>query len=227
MDSPESALMLRELQAGGCWFAAPRYASAPSVILAALGPLIPSRNGDLHCDLVIHSKDSAPPASMSAKIGADGQPMHTDAAYDPCPPRYIVFRCLEPGEASCPTNVLVLDVDRLNKDRPGVLTKTIWIAHGGGRPPFYCPVMDVRQDEVRIRFDPLCMRPVHGRADATDEVREVLDCYSQRLSFDWEQGAMLVVNNWRCLHGRTNSGEMAPSRRLRRWNIGVDHGLVI
>jgi hypothetical protein len=227
MDPSDWAILLRELQGSGCWFRASGSASVPSDVLQALGPLALSRNGASHRDLLIHSGDSAPPQSMSAKTGADEQPMHTDAAYDPCPPRFIVLWCMDPGEAPCPTNVLILDADRLKQERPGTLTRTNWVAHGGGRPPFYCPVMDVRRGGVRIRFDPLCMRPIRACADAVDEVREVLDYYSHRVSFDWERGSMLIIDNWRCLHARGRGGHEAPSRRLRRWNIGVDHGLVV
>jgi hypothetical protein len=219
--------MLRELCANGCYLLLPYLAIEPSQILTALGARVPVRGKTPHRDLLIHTKHSAPRESMSAKIGAAEQPMHTDAAYNPCPPRYIVFQCLELGETCCATNVMVLDPDRLSKDRPEALAKTIWVAHGGGRPPFYCPVMDVRRGEFRIRFDPLCMRPIHGSADAIGGALEILGRYSRQVSFEWELGSILIVDNWRCLHARGQGGHGAPSRRLRRWSIGADHGLVI
>jgi len=89
-------------------------------------------------------------ASMSARTGADEQPMHTDTAYAPYPPRYLVFQCLDPGEAPCSTNVLVLDVGRLKVDRPQVLTKPI----GSPRrraPSFLLSCNDVRR--VRLGYD--------------------------------------------------------------------------
>jgi hypothetical protein len=227
MDPSELAIVLRELHGSGCWFSASLSAPPPIDFLPALGPLILSRDRASHRDLVVYSRASAPLASMSARTGEDGQPMHTDGAYDPCPPRYIVFQCLDPGEAACPTNVMILDVDRLSKDRPRALAEMNWVAHGGGQRPFYCPVMDILRGEVRVRFDPLCMRPIHRDADAIDEVIEALCRYSDRVSFGWRRGATLIVDNWRCLHARGHGARGALSRRLRRWSIGADHGLVI
>ena len=215
------------LRASGWWFIPPSLATAPADILAALGPIVPSREGALHRDLVPYPRAFAPRDSMSALTGTDEQPMHTDAAYAPCPPRYIAFQCLDPGEAPCPTLVWTLDVGRLKQDRPAGLTSIKWVTKGGGRPPFYCSVVDVQREEIRIRFDPLCMRPICGCIEAADEAEQLLCAYSRRLSFEWERGAMLLVDNWRCLHARGRGADSAPSRRLRRWSIGVDHGLVV
>lgn len=132
---PTGAEMISgELKASGWWLIPPGLATVPVDILSTLGPLIPSREGLPHRDLVPHKKTSAPHASMSATTGAGEQPMHTDAAYYSTSPRYIAFQCLEPGETSCPTRVWSLDLGRLREDRPAALTKTSWVAHGGGRP---------------------------------------------------------------------------------------------
>jgi hypothetical protein len=215
-----------ELKTNGWLHIPSALATSPVAILSALGPLIPSREGLLHRDLMPLKRDSAPPASMSSKTGPGEQPMHTDAAFYPTPPRYIAFQCLEPGEASCPTHVWTLDLARLKRDRPTLLTTAGWVAHGGGCLPFYCSVMEVRREETRIRFDPFCMRPICRRIDAVDKVKQALGDYSQHFSFEWKTGSMLIVDNWRCLHARGSGGEKAPSRRLRRWSIGVDYGLV-
>jgi len=71
------------------------------------------------------------------------------------------------------------------------------------------------------------MRPIDGRIQTVDEISQALDNYSQRFSFEWDLGSMLIVDNWRCLHARGRGGDKAPSRRLRRWSIGVDYGLVV
>lgn len=215
-----------ELKTNGWLHMPSALATSPVAILSALGTVIPSRDGLLHRDLIPLKRDSAPPASMSSKTGPGEQPMHTDAAFCLSPPRYIAFQCLEPGESSCPTNVWVLDLARLERDRPTILAGSDWVAHGGGYPPFYCSVMEVRRGEARVRFDPFCMRPICRRVDAIDEVKQALGHYSQHFSFEWKTGSMLVIDNWRCLHARGSGGEKAPSRRLRRWNIGVGYGLV-
>ncbi len=223
----ELAMIASGLRTDGWCFIPRGLTNPPTGVLSALGSLVSSPEGALHVDLIPRAKASAPHASMSARTGPDEQPMHTDAAYDPCPPRYIAFQCLEPGEVSCPTHVWALNLALISKERPAVLTNINWISHGGGRPPFYCPVMDVLRGETRIRFDPFCMRPICWHAETLVEAKQALENYSRRFSFDWERESMLIVDNWRCLHARGRDGDKAPSRKLRRWSIGANHGLDI
>jgi alpha-ketoglutarate-dependent taurine dioxygenase len=220
-------LIQRELEfIGWCWIP-PASATAPASILAYLGPLVPARkSGADHRDLEPYTRKRAPPASMSATTGTDAQPRHTDAAYFPRPPRYIALQCLEPGEVECPTHVWPLDLARLKKDRPKVLTEPRWVARGGGHTPFYCSVMEVQHAEVRVRFDPLCMHLMSGCSWTVDTAQSALASYSRRIDFIWERGALLIINNWACLHARGRGAGSAPSRRLRRWSIGVVDGLV-
>jgi hypothetical protein len=217
----------RDLESNGWCFIPPALATAPADILAALGPLLPfRRNGSIHHDLKPYRRDLAPRASMSAITGTDEQPMHTDAAYYPRPPRYIALQCIEPGEAPCPTHVWILDVGSLRRDRPAILAEPNWIAHGGGHTPFYCAMMDVQRGEVRVRFDPLSMRPRSGANQTVAEAEESLGRYTRRVDFHWKRGSLLIIDNWRCLHARGKGADKAPSRCLRRWSIGVGDGLV-
>ncbi len=226
MDSEESARLLQWLTSTGWLFIPGTLGIDPQGILSMLGPIIPTRWGSPYLDLVPHTKDSASPASMSSMIGMDEQPMHTDSAYSPLPPKYLALQCINPGEASCPTHVWEFDVDRLKGDRPTVMTDVRWIARGGGLSQFYCSVMDVERDEVRLRFDRCCMVPIDGDTGIASETSTVLEAYSRRLSVDWQTGSILVLNNWRCLHARGLGADKSPSRSLRRWNVGVEHGLV-
>lgn len=195
-------------------------------LLPLLGRLLPNHDGQYHCDLRPHTQETAPRASMSSFTGAGPQPPHTDAAFMARPPRYLVFECLHPGEHSCPTNVWSLDVSRLVHDGPDVLTAPGWLVSGGGKRPFYCQVLTAQGAEPWVRFDPCCMRPPSssGRG-ALDEAAKILAEYSTLRSFSWDRSALLIIDNWRCLHGRAGGGESAPSRRLRRWSIEAADGL--
>jgi hypothetical protein len=199
----------------------------PLAILEQLGPLLTiGPNGANYRDLKPYTKDAAPRGSMSSVTGTSAQPMHTDAAYIPLPPRYIALYCLEAGEAECPTHVWGLDLARLQHDRPNVLCQTTWVVQGGRNPPFYCSIADFQREQVRIRFDPLCMRPVSKQGDTVEKARDALLAYAERVDFQWERGALLIIDNWRTLHARGDGAERAPSRRVRRWSIGASSGLV-
>jgi hypothetical protein len=126
---------------GWVWLAAALNAD-PNTIAGLLGVSIPTRLGSCKViDLRPYSRDEAPRASMSALVGQDAQPMHTDAAYFSVPPRYIMFECIDPGETVCQTHVWTFDWNEMLKDQPDILVQPGWIAHGGGRTPFYCQVL--------------------------------------------------------------------------------------
>jgi hypothetical protein len=228
MVRPNLASLWRELEsAGWCWLPAASEREAATV-LGGLGRFLPARRdgGDSQI-FKPYSRETAPAASMSAVTGTDAQPMHTDAAYYPLPPRYIAFSCIDPGEAPCPTLVWPLDTGRVQRDRPTSLTKPEWFALGGGYRPFYCSVIEMQTRTVRMRFDPLCMQPISGSAQTTERAIDELAGYlADRVYFEWEYGALLIIDNWRCLHARGDGGKRSPSRRLQRWMIGVADGLV-
>ena len=178
-------------------------------------------------ELVPLAQAAARPGSLSSFTGAGAQPMHTDAAYVESPPRYLAFECVDPGESSCRTEVWVSDQTRLLAERPSILTTTRWVFHGGGRSRFYSPVLDTFQGLARIRFDRCCMSAAYKKDTTLDDVSNLLASYTQRVSFDWVLRGILIIDNWRCMHARGNGGELAPSRRLRRWYLGAQNGLGI
>jgi hypothetical protein len=212
---------------GWAWIPAALNAD-PNSLAVMLGASIPARrDGCKVVDLRPYSRSEAPRASMSAVVGHDAQPMHTDAAYFPVPPRYIMFECIEPGEADCLTHVWTFDWNKMLKEQPDILVEPGWIACGGRTAPFYCQVLTTTSNgEKFLRFDPLCMTPpsylVNPKA-----VSEELCRYADQLDFSWTKGDILIVDNWLCLHARGSGADRAPSRRLRRWSIGEANGLVV
>jgi hypothetical protein len=231
MNSSNLESIFRALTIRGWCFIPQELARDPFDIFNVLGPILSLPEGVAYRDLIPYDDNIAPAGSMSAgsmsaKTGTDAQPMHTDAAYNPLPPRYIALQCLEPGEEVCPTDVWAVDLARLTEERPEILTKPNWVARGGGRGPFYCSVMDVQCGEVRLRFDPFCMHAISNASHTINQARQVLCHYLQKFSIEWEKGSLLIIDNWRCLHARGSGADRAPSRRLRRWSIGVSYGLV-
>jgi hypothetical protein len=222
----ETSLLQSLLSEGWCLVPSD-LALKPTDILKNVGPLLPSRTSSRYYqDLRSYNKASAPQASMSATIGTDAQPMHTDCAYYHLPPHYIALQCLEPGEAYCPTHVWALNLMRLQKSDSAVMRRAQWLSSGGGIAPFYCSILDMQNGIVRTRFDPLCMHPVSGTSHVLVDVRKTLEDCSQQIEFGWKRGNLLIIDNWRCLHARGVGADRAPSRMLRRWLIGARDGLV-
>jgi hypothetical protein len=196
-----------------------------SSFLRELGPLIPadSENNEYR-DLVPYSRTTAPKASMSAFVGTDEQPMHTDRAHVPTPPRYVALQCINPGETSCSTSLWISDTEMLTRDRPQLLTNAQWV-FSGGQKPFYSPIVEWFRQQFRLRFDPCCMRPAGFCQKEISDACNLIKRYARLETVEWHSGTLLILDNWQCLHGRAVGSHEAPSRRLRRWYIGGRDGL--
>jgi alpha-ketoglutarate-dependent taurine dioxygenase len=213
----------RQLSLSG-WYKTPsRFGGVPTDILRTLGPPFRSHPSNTHHhDLRPYDKHLAPSGSMSATIGTDAQPMRTDGAFHHLPPRYIALQCIEPGEAYCQTHVWAVDTQKLLRESRATVTRPRWVSPGGVSRTFYSPILEIQSGKIRIRFDPLCMRPLRGTTDDLHEVRKTLEDCSQQFEVGWEPGDLLIIDNWRCLHGRGLGADQARSRRLRRWMIGTN-----
>lgn len=197
-------------------------------IAKSLGPTITdARTGSFFTDLMPYWIESAPKESMSSTVGTAEQPLHTDGAHLCEPPRYIILFCMDPGEAPCPTHVWQIDIQQLERDWPSLLSDPNWIFDDRLNPPFYSPILQSVRNILKIRFDPCCMRPAnHSGLRVTDALNE-LRKYTRRFAVQWNEGRAIIIDNWRCLHGRGAGSIDSPSRRLRRWYIGDwENGMV-
>ena len=210
--------------AGWCVLRSRHEGLALPKLSSLLDPSDPRRSSLPYRDLRPYSRENAPPHSMSAIVGTDCQPFHTDASYLPSPPRFVVLECLDPGEAPCPTRILPLNVERLKIERPKNLTRIHWVTVAAGYQSFYCPIAEETVGSMRVRFDPICMQPCCS-GPTSDEAYAALSNYGCPHDIHWAVGQVLVIDNWRCLHGRGLGAERSPSRRLRRWEIEATHGL--
>lgn len=192
-----------------------------------LGTVTSSRSGGERSKILQpYTTGTAPENSMSSIIGTNRQPMHTDCAYFPLPPRYLILRCVSPGESECPTFVWVVDWNRINARRCAEMFRPGWVVRGGGyRKPFYVSVVNHSWNgEQFMRFDPCCMTP--PQSGDVMAVTRALEADSCSYEFKWQPGSILIVDNWRCLHARGAGSDLAPGRRLERWLIGGGHGVV-
>lgn len=194
-------------------------------LAASIGQVLRISNGDSSKILKPYSIGQAPPGSMSSMTGTGSQPMHTDKANSIIPPRFLLFTCIDPGESQCPTEIWSIDLDTIVHISSPTLFRSGWKANGGRRRrAFYCQVVNQLNEQRFVRFDPCCMIPPSGDNSLIEEVYSSLKKECNKTQIFWVGHDILLLDNWRCLHGRGEATE-SPSRRLRRWLIGGDGGL--
>lgn len=154
----------------------------------------------------------AHPRSLSARYGLDALPLHVELSHRPRPCRYLLLGCLAPGAPRATTMLLdwrslafSSDDFQLLESAP-VLVRT-------GRRSFYSTILS--SDRTFLRYDPACVEGVEQRG------RSALQLLARRLSLassenhEWRQDDILIIDNWRVLHGRGPS-QLNSGRSLAR-----------
>lgn len=225
MRESEEKLIGAGLRQHGWILLTPPVLSCAKNLAMALGPIILSqRTGLPFVDLVPYSAADAPPGSMSSLVGKGAQPMHSDGAYAPTPPRYLIFECLDAGGGHCPTQIWVLNLEAIIAARHALLTVPQWV-YGSRNRGFYSSIVQRTVSDARARFDPLCMAPAAFNHSSILEAQSILKLHAQEFSIDWQTGAILIMDNWRCLHARGVGSKGSPARKLRRWQVGDGDGM--
>jgi len=127
-----------------------------------------------------------------------------------------MLACVSPGSASRPT--LLMDARRLPLDaHQSSLLHTTPLRVTNGRNSFFSTILSKARPFVR--FDPGCMTAttpdgakalaVLARQNWPDYIETVL----------WKTGTVLVMDNWRVLHGRGHADCPDSDRKLLRISI--------
>lgn len=214
----DEALLLEALARRGWATYAAECPDAESIIaeLGHIGDLLGTRTGGragaLEEIIHPHRPDEAHPRSLSARYGLGALPFHTELSHRLRPCRYLALGCVDPGSPSVAT--LLLDWTRLGFSSDDLeLLQAAPVLVRSGRRSFYTTILP--PDHTFLRYDPGCLEAVDARG------RTALSRVSDRLSsaaphsHEWRRGDILVIDNWRVLHGRDRS-EHGSGRRLAR-----------
>jgi len=157
------------------------------------------KKGQLIEILKPQDSESANKKSLSKRFGFSAFPYHCDTAHWATPIRYIVLGCINPG--SCGRKTFLIDWQKIEFElrEINLLRNAVFLIKNG-RNSFYSTILD--QNEKFFRFDPGCMSPVDNEASNTlnlieDKISEV-----EPIEISWKKGSVLVIDNWRMLHGR-------------------------
>lgn len=157
--------------------------------------------------------ENAPPNTLASRFGFGSFPLHTDCAHWRVPCEYIVLQCVAPGRGRRPT--LFLDARDLES---GVdWGAGVWST--GMLKPFLCSIREQRTRSA-WRFNPECMRPCSQRARKERDLMHELLAKRAPNEHQWDAGDLLVIDNWRVLHGRGAASVADPDRILVRALVG-------
>jgi L-asparagine oxygenase len=159
--------------------------------------------------LVPMEVSQAPPNTYSGNFGMSAFPLHTDLAHWATPPRFLALRCVS-GSAAVATRVL--DGQALI-NRFGLRSLRRALVHS--RRPIQnrkqlFPLLERLSEDAphRLRWDSIYLRPASEAASAIFEEISIFLATTKAEEFRLlEAGDTLIIDNWRCLHGRSAVSE--------------------
>jgi hypothetical protein len=182
-------------------------------IAELLGEIAPGRGRQLVERIIPYRAETSYAGSLSSAYGLAPLPLHIDTAHWPIPCRYLVMACVAVGPTPTPT--VVLDNQRIQLSEPeeAALNSAVFLVRNG-RQSFYGFIRN--SDGSFLRIDPGCMQPLSPDGELAlsvfDAERHKDICYYH----DWKIGQILVLDNWRVLHGRGLNEQTGPGRILLR-----------
>lgn len=187
------------------------------LLAAKLGTPVATRSGGNLCDMLMPTgAHAAKPRSLSKIHSAGEFPLHIDTAHWLTPCRYVILACLSPGSGNRPT--LLLDTPRLPLSEQQVsLLHSTPLRVTNGRNSFFSTILS--KTRPFVRFDPGCMTTTTPDGSASLEVLSRQNWPDHVESVHWKAGTVLVIDNWRLLHGRAHADCSDPDRKLLRVSI--------
>ncbi|MGC5841706.1 TauD/TfdA family dioxygenase [Mesorhizobium abyssinicae] len=179
---------------------------------AQLGPFARGRTKSVAEVLLPQERHNAHPRSLSARFGTGQLPFHAELSHRSKPCRYLVLGCVDPGTSISAT--LLIDWHRLGLTEQEVeLLESAPVLVRTGRRSFYSTMLP-RSHEY-LRFDPGCIQAVDARGNVALSILEERIGSAMPYRHDWRKGDILLIDNWRVLHGR-EATEMNTNRKLAR-----------
>ncbi|VUT13544.1 hypothetical protein SB6421_05491 [Klebsiella huaxiensis] len=136
-----------------------------------------------------------------SNIYSDGKfPPHTDFAYQSSPPKYIMLYCTDNKNSNRST--FVLDIHSIPLSARNKLSQILWkMSHPERSKALRLLKMSHEYGQSILRYDPTCMKPYFKKdVWAIDFINSIYNEFSKEIT--WKEGGVLVIDNWRCLHGR-------------------------
>ena len=161
--------------------------------------------------LTVRPREQARPNSLSSRFGTGPFPLHTDGASWATPPRYLILGAATATYTSAAT--VICQVPILTRDAADRVCDGVFVIRHGANS-FFGSIS--RTGRRYTRYDPACMRPIDEMSHSALALFSSLVAAQPRHLIKWRTGDVLVIDNWRTLHGRGPSIDSDGLRVLLR-----------
>lgn len=181
------------------------YADADTVLSEVrrigdlLGTRVHGRTGALEELLHPQHFDKAHPRSLSARYGLASFPLHAEQSHRHRPCRYLLLACIDSGSSVTETRLFDWRTLAFSPDELDFLESAPILVRSGRRS-FYSTVLP--PDRSFLRCDPGCLEAVNERGRAALKLLQDRLALSSPEVHQWCRGDILIIDNWRILHGR-------------------------
>ena len=186
-------------------------------LAAQLGTPVATRAGGPLCDTLIPTEAHTAKSCSLSKIHASGEfPLHNDTAHWLTPCRYVMLACVFPGSGNRPT--FLMDTKRLPlSEQQASMLRSTPLRVTNGRNSFFSTILS--KSRSFVRYDPGCMAGITPTGGKTLDILSRNNWRDDIENIHWETGKVLVIDNWRVLHGRGHAECLDSDRTLLRISI--------
>jgi len=155
-------------------------------------------------------------------FGFHEYPAHTDFAHWLIPPRFLLLRGRVRAE-----NVMthVYDAQTVEEMLPRAIINRALFFPRKSRITIALSMKVARTEEFTLRWDPIFIRPANWHAKCCAEILNSTELKNNRLNFDLGDNMILIVDNWRTLHGRSSVSPAGQSRKVERIYLENIYGI--
>jgi Taurine catabolism dioxygenase TauD, TfdA family len=171
------------------------------------------KSGNVVQKLVPTLSYNAHPNSLSARHSFANFPMHMDTAHWALPCRYVILGCSSVGSGNRKTKLLDFRSLKISEYEKSLLISTPFRVLNGRRS-FFSTILSNQREF--IRYDPGCM------ISTSETTTQVINIFSEKRwvnlieEIEWKVGTVLIIDNWRVLHGRGLASKEDNDRLLYR-----------
>jgi hypothetical protein len=160
------------------------------------------------------------PRSMTQAYGLSEFPLHTDRAHDLVPPRFVLLSRAA-GSATALTRVCRTGDLPIDEHDWPALRRDVWRVRYGRRRFLTSVCNDTLvTGQTIVRYDPCCMQAASSNARSPLIMQDAVT-YATTSDFELVPAMTLIIDNWKCLHGRSAVFDANKRRQIHRTLIGA------